>query len=442
MTRDEFLKLLSKRAGISVDDARLFYDKFLQRFVKILKSGQSVKIPGFGEFKVRKRKEKIIRDPNTQFERVIPAKLVVNFSPAKVLIDGVNIKYKNLKPVVVKPQISAVAEEEPDEFNLTFFEGGKREKIEFVEFQEDKQIVESESKIVENVAEKMEVAEKEDKFGVDYFDLPDKVENPQIYEGIDVEVPVFDVFPKVEVEKESREFEQFFDSLELKIKTEDFEMPEFNLTEEPREPEERKEAKKIFDDTQKKEEPKMAFEYEEEGQRRTGFWIFILIVFLIFVGGVIFLLNQYGYIRLWGEGKKSSKVEFKQPEEVVITTPPAVTPKEEAPPKVEPEKSAPTITKPSKVEKSTLKTGKSYVVQVAAFQDKKLADAYASNLRKKGYNAFVERAFVEWKGGNWYRVRVGYFDSIEKANEVAQKLKKTEKLEKIWVSEAVRTITR
>jgi cell division protein FtsN len=95
---------------------------------------------------------------------------------------------------------------------------------------------------------------------------------------------------------------------------------------------------------------------------------------------------------------------------------------------------APEIVKPS--------VGKNYVIQVASFQDRKLAETFASNLRKKGYNAFVEKAFVEWKGGNWYRVRIGFFDSIEQAKKTAEKLKRTEKVEKVWVSEAPRTVTK
>ncbi|CUS98448.1 HU family DNA-binding protein, partial [Candidatus Kryptobacter tengchongensis] len=56
MDKNEFLNSLSKRAGISYDEAKLFYDKFIQRFVKVLKSGQSVRISGFGEFKEKARK--------------------------------------------------------------------------------------------------------------------------------------------------------------------------------------------------------------------------------------------------------------------------------------------------------------------------------------------------------------------------------------------------
>ena len=63
-------------------------------------------------------------------------------------------------------------------------------------------------------------------------------------------------------------------------------------------------------------------------------------------------------------------------------------------------------------------------------------------MRSKGYNAFVERAFVEWKGGSWYRVRVGFFDSIERANEVAEKLKRDVKVEKVWISEATKGVVK
>jgi len=430
MDKNEFLNSLSKRAGISYDEAKLFYDKFIQRFVKVLKSGQSVRISGFGEFKEKARKTRRVFDPKTGFEKVIPSKIVVSFSPAKIFLEKVNIKYKNLKPVVVKVQSAIVEEKDLDEFNLTFFESGKKQedvKIEFNAVEE------------EPVVEEFKISKLKD--GEDYLYLPDESKAVERFEDIDIDVPVFDVFQNVEVSKSGKEMYKD----EIKINFEEVEMPEFNLTEEPQHPQEKKEPKKVFDDTQKKEVPSMAFEYEEENNKRTGFWVFLFVVFLIFVGGVIFLLNQYGYIHLWGEGKKTSKVEFKQPEEVIVTTP-EIKPRVETPAVSEERKPQPVITtpKPEKpsISKPIPKVGKSYVIQVASFQDKKLADALASDLKKKGYNAFVERAFVEWKGGNWYRVRVGFFDSIEQANEMARKLKKDARVEKIWVSEAVRSITK
>ncbi len=431
MRKEEFLKLFAKRAKISYDEADLFYEKFIQRFAKALKSGQGVRIPGFGEFKVKVRKGRRIIDKNTGLERVIPSKAVVNFSPAKIFTEKVNIKFKNLKPVVVKTYAPVPEAKESNEFNLTFFES--KPKIAKTELEAEK------DQVYERTIEEVKVLKNRDE---DYLLLPSDViveqRNYNDYKEFNIEIPVFNVFSKVEEESKVVEVVEPKILEESKIKLEEDKMPEFNLSEEPKEPE----KKKFFDDAPKKEEGKtMAFEYEEEGRKGVGFWIFILVVFLIFVGGVIFLLNQYGYIRLWGEGKKADKVEFKQPEEVVVTVPPEVRPKAETPSPVEEKKVEPVITTP-KVEKTAPRVGKSYVVQVASFQDKKLAESYVRNLRRKGYNAFVEKAFVEWKGGDWYRVRIGFFDSIEQANRVANKIKSEEKLERVWVSEAVRSITK
>ncbi len=431
MKKGEFLKLFAKRAKISYDEAELFYEKFIQRFTRALKSGQGVRIPGFGEFKVKIRSGKRVIDRKTGVEKLIPSKAFVAFSPAKIFAEKVNIKYKNLKPVIIKVSPPTVEVKESNEFNLTFFES--KPKMAKAELEVEK------GQVYEQVVEKIEISKSQDE---DYLLLPSNLIAEQKSYNDDkefsVEVPVFSVFDKTEEEPEVIEVEEPKILEGSKIKQEEDKMPEFNLTEEPKQPE----KKKLFDDITQKEEGKtMPFEYEEESKKGAGFWIFILVVFLIFIGGVIFLLNQYGYIHLWGEGKKVSKVEFKLPEEVVVTVPPEAKPKIETPSAVEEKKAEPIITAP-KVEKPAPKVGKNYVVQVAAFQDRKLAEAYANNLRKKGYNAFVERAFVEWKGGNWYRVRVGFFESIEQANKIANKLKREEKLERIWVSEAGRSITK
>ncbi|CUS83564.1 DNA-binding protein HU-beta [Candidatus Kryptonium thompsonii] len=121
MDKSEFLNLLSKRANISYDEARLFYDKFIARFAKAIKSGQNIRISGFGEFKRKIRKGKRVFDPKTGLERVIPSKVVVSFLPAKIFADKINIRYRNLKSVVVKVQPPVVEEKETDEFKLTFF---------------------------------------------------------------------------------------------------------------------------------------------------------------------------------------------------------------------------------------------------------------------------------------------------------------------------------
>jgi cell division septation protein DedD/nucleoid DNA-binding protein len=56
-----------------------------------------------------------------------------------------------------------------------------------------------------------------------------------------------------------------------------------------------------------------------------------------------------------------------------------------------------------------------YIVQVAAFRKKNSAEKEAEKHIAKGYNAFLEEAIID--GVTWHRVRVGNFDTLEKAKQ-------------------------
>jgi cell division protein FtsN len=56
-----------------------------------------------------------------------------------------------------------------------------------------------------------------------------------------------------------------------------------------------------------------------------------------------------------------------------------------------------------------------YIVQVAAFRKKNSAEQEAARYIAKGYNAFLEEAILD--GVTWHRVRVGNFDTLEKAKQ-------------------------
>jgi nucleoid DNA-binding protein len=59
-------------------------------------------------------------------------------------------------------------------------------------------------------------------------------------------------------------------------------------------------------------------------------------------------------------------------------------------------------------------------VQVGAFKNRSNADARFNMLKKNGMNAFIEEADLGEKG-KFYRVKIGYFQSIEEAREEAGK---------------------
>ena len=55
-------------------------------------SGEAVKIPGFGQFKVRDRAARMARNPATGEQVKVPAKRVFKFLPAKALKEAVMAK--------------------------------------------------------------------------------------------------------------------------------------------------------------------------------------------------------------------------------------------------------------------------------------------------------------------------------------------------------------
>ena len=56
-----------------------------------------------------------------------------------------------------------------------------------------------------------------------------------------------------------------------------------------------------------------------------------------------------------------------------------------------------------------------YCYQVSSFRTKVKADGEAKDLKSKGYNSFVVIADLPELDGTWFRVRVGYFNSLDEA---------------------------
>lgn len=96
------------------------------------------------------------------------------------------------------------------------------------------------------------------------------------------------------------------------------------------------------------------------------------------------------------------------------------------------------ITKPVAVAPATspapsLSAEGDYAVQVSSFRDLARAQGLQTQLREKGYPAFLLTAELPAKGGLLYRVFLGKYPGAEKANETAQKVKREERLEAVVV---------
>lgn len=146
-------------------------------------------------------------------------------------------------------------------------------------------------------------------------------------------------------------------------------------------------------------------------------------VILIVVG--VYLLNHFGYIKLWEKKGSDTDVAVQQPTEIKL-------PADEGtvqPPAAE----TPTLTeiqKPDEVKNETgtkLKgkiaetaTGE-YAIFIYSFRDKTNAVKVAQRWTDAGYFSVITEK-GDRSGGKWYRVSIGRYETKAEALKVAQKL--------------------
>ncbi|NJD21974.1 MAG: hypothetical protein FIA82_04815 [Melioribacter sp.] len=77
----------------------------------------------------------------------------------------------------------------------------------------------------------------------------------------------------------------------------------------------------------------------------------------------------------------------------------------------------------TRINKSVYFDGKSYSYQTSSWPRKLRAEQEVKRLRALGINAFIVEAYLPQKGGTWYRVRVGSFNSEQEAQDYINKNK-------------------
>jgi DNA-binding protein HU-beta len=85
MNKVDLVRAAMERYEMSRKDAVALIDGVFEDIQAAVCSGEAVKIPGFGQFKVRDRAARIARNPATGEPVKVPAKRVFKFLPAKAL---------------------------------------------------------------------------------------------------------------------------------------------------------------------------------------------------------------------------------------------------------------------------------------------------------------------------------------------------------------------
>jgi DNA-binding protein HU-beta len=93
MNHSEFITRLAQRLQLSKEVTGKKIDEAVSVLAAELVKGNTISVPGFGNFEVKKRNERISVHPVTGKKLLVPPKLIVKYKPAIALTQ----KTKELK---------------------------------------------------------------------------------------------------------------------------------------------------------------------------------------------------------------------------------------------------------------------------------------------------------------------------------------------------------
>lgn len=90
MSKKDLIDAVAEATALPKEKATEAVDAVIAHIQKAMQNGGEVRLPGFGTFKVAKRKERTGRNPATKQEITIPASVVPKFQASKTLKDALN----------------------------------------------------------------------------------------------------------------------------------------------------------------------------------------------------------------------------------------------------------------------------------------------------------------------------------------------------------------
>lgn len=87
MNKNELVRALANNAGITLKDAGMVLDSFIETITEELKKGEKIQISGFGSFEVKSKSARQGINPKTGDKISIPASKVPTFKFGKAFKD-------------------------------------------------------------------------------------------------------------------------------------------------------------------------------------------------------------------------------------------------------------------------------------------------------------------------------------------------------------------
>jgi integration host factor subunit alpha len=90
VTRVDLCEAVYQKVGVSRSESSAFVELVLKEITDCLEKGETVKLSSFGSFMVRKKGQRIGRNPNTGTEVPISPRRVVVFKASAIMKQGIN----------------------------------------------------------------------------------------------------------------------------------------------------------------------------------------------------------------------------------------------------------------------------------------------------------------------------------------------------------------
>ena len=81
MTNKDFISELAEQSGYSPEDTQKMVNVIVETMGDHFQEDNSVQVPNFGTFEVKKKMERVMVNPSTGQRMLVPPKLVLNFKP-------------------------------------------------------------------------------------------------------------------------------------------------------------------------------------------------------------------------------------------------------------------------------------------------------------------------------------------------------------------------
>lgn len=101
LTRADLSASVYKKIGLSLQECNALVDSVIEEICSGLEQGEAVKLSSFGTFNLRRKKQRMGRNPKTGIEVPITSRTVLSFNASNLLKGKVNSNLAGAKKPVV-----------------------------------------------------------------------------------------------------------------------------------------------------------------------------------------------------------------------------------------------------------------------------------------------------------------------------------------------------